>query len=57
MCITENFTQLANAIAESREVPEIPKIILSRHIEEESEEALKKMAGNIIDILFTQLIK
>jgi hypothetical protein len=47
--ITENFVELAEHIARSREVPEIPKIVLTKDVEKLKAEDLEKLAEKTLD--------
>jgi uncharacterized hydantoinase/oxoprolinase family protein len=57
VCVTENFSELASEIAQSREVPEIPRVVIRKDVELLSDEELKEVAESIIDQLMERLVQ
>jgi hypothetical protein len=57
VCVTENFSELAKDIAQSREVPEIPITILSRNVESMSKSDLKQIAETVVKDLVSLLVE
>lgn len=57
MVVTDRFVDLANAIAAGREFTSIPKVVISRLVEELPTEELKVIAGDIISEALDQISK